>query len=150
MREQGKGFSPFGSFSDRDIILKQSNGMCLEQMADMNNAQGQPGVAQQLAASGAGSATTSESSGVDKGGDDEDEVPELLAPEDDSPVDETGVDPKDIELVMLHAVCSRAKAVRVLKECDGDLINASVSIFIGIRDPTSDFLFSPLVMAACE
>jgi len=150
MREQGKGFSPFGSFSDRDIILKQSNGMCLEQMADMNNAQGQPGAAQQLAASGAGSATTSESSGVGKGGDDEDEVPELLAPEDDSPVDETGVDPKDIELVMLHAVCSRAKAVRVLKECDGDLINASVSIFIGIRDPTSDFLFSPLVMAACE
>jgi nascent polypeptide-associated complex subunit alpha len=49
------------------------------------------------------------------------------APEDDEEVDETGVDPKDIELVIQQVGCSRAKAVRVLKESGGDLINASKS-----------------------
>ncbi|MFI7876050.1 ubiquitin-like domain-containing protein [Streptomyces salinarius] len=42
----------------------------------------------------------------------------------EDPVDETGVDPKDIELVMAQVNCSRAKAVRALKESGGDLINA--------------------------
>ncbi|KAI6028612.1 NAC domain-containing protein [Pisolithus orientalis] len=55
---------------------------------------------------------------------DEDDIPNLEAPEDDGPVDETGVDVKDIELVMNQVGCSRAKAVRVLKESEGDLINA--------------------------
>ncbi|CAE6534920.1 unnamed protein product [Rhizoctonia solani] len=45
------------------------------------------------------------------------------APEDEE-VDETGIDPKDIELVIQQAECSRAKAVKVLKESGGDLINA--------------------------
>ena len=62
--------------------------------------------------------------GVSAGGDDED-IPELEAPEEDGPVDETGVDPKDIELVMTQVNCTRAKAVRALKESGGDLINAS-------------------------
>jgi nascent polypeptide-associated complex subunit alpha len=94
-------------------------------MEDMN-AQAQMSAAQQLAASGAGSTTTGlENSGAGKGGDnDDDEVPELEAIEDDGPVDETGVDPKDIELVMAQVNCSRAKAVRVLKDSGGDLINA--------------------------
>ncbi|KAI0306642.1 hypothetical protein B0F90DRAFT_1910208 [Multifurca ochricompacta] len=69
-------------------------------------------------------ATTLENSEVGKGGDNEDDVPELEAPEDDGPIDETGVDPKDIELVMAQVNCSRTKAVRVLKESGGDLINA--------------------------
>ena len=42
----------------------------------------------------------------------------------DDMVDETGVDLKDIELVMAQVGCSRAKAVRALKESGGDLINA--------------------------
>ncbi|MFI8490103.1 ubiquitin-like domain-containing protein [Streptomyces rubrogriseus] len=46
------------------------------------------------------------------------------APGDDGPVDETGVDPKDVDLVMAQVNCSREKAVRVLKESGGDLINA--------------------------
>lgn len=117
-------------------------------MEDMN-AQAQLSAAQQLAGSGAGSATTLESSGVEKGGDNEDDVPELEGPEDDGPVDETGVDPKDIELVMAQVSCSRAKAVRVLKESGGDLINASVSIFIRICGLTLISSF-PLVMAASE
>lgn len=44
--------------------------------------------------------------------------------EDDGEVDETGVDAKDIELVMAQVGCKRSKAVRVLKENNGDLINA--------------------------
>jgi NACalpha-BTF3-like transcription factor len=45
--------------------------------------------------------------------------------EEEEEVDETGVDPKDIDLVIQQVGCSRAKAVRVLKESGGDLINAS-------------------------
>ncbi|KAH7337888.1 NAC domain-containing protein [Rhizoctonia solani] len=44
--------------------------------------------------------------------------------EDDDEVDESGVDPKDIDLVIQQVGCSRAKAVKVLKESGGDLINA--------------------------
>lgn len=62
---------------------------------------------------------------------DDDEIPELEVPEDEGPVDETGVDAKDIELVIQQVGCSRAKAVKALKENGGDLINAST-------------LFSPL------
>jgi len=61
------------------------------------NSQAQLSAAQQLASSQAG-ATSLENSGV--GGEDDDDIPELEAPEDDGPVDETGVDPKDIDLVM--------------------------------------------------
>lgn len=69
--------------------------------------------------------------------DDDDDVPELeeakgagekkkvVDDDEDGPVDETGVDAKDIELVMAQVNCSRAKAVRVLKENGNDLITAS-------------------------
>lgn len=43
-------------------------------------------------------------------------------------VDETGVEPKDIELVMTQAGCTRAKAVKALKENDGDLVNSIMSL----------------------
>ena len=109
-------------------------------MEDMN-AQAQLSAAQQLAASGAGSTTSLENSGAGKGADNDDEVPELEAPEDDGPVDESGVDPKDIELVMAQVNCSRAKAVRVLKESGGDLINASVYIFLLICTTHSTVFF---------
>ncbi|KAJ7751972.1 nascent polypeptide-associated complex alpha subunit [Mycena metata] len=54
----------------------------------------------------------------------DDDIPELEAPEDDGGLDETGVEAKDIELVMAQVNCSRAKAVRALKDSGGDLINA--------------------------
>lgn len=44
--------------------------------------------------------------------------------DDDSPIDEEGVDAKDIDLVMQQVSCSRRKAVKALKESNGDLINA--------------------------
>mmetsp|Transcript_10230 Transcript_10230/g.12648 ORF Transcript_10230/g.12648 Transcript_10230/m.12648 type:complete len:216 (+) Transcript_10230:139-786(+) len=43
-------------------------------------------------------------------------------------IDETGVEAKDIELVMSQAACSRAKAVKALKENDGDLVNSIMSL----------------------
>mmetsp|Transcript_20953 Transcript_20953/g.27176 ORF Transcript_20953/g.27176 Transcript_20953/m.27176 type:complete len:234 (+) Transcript_20953:168-869(+) len=39
-------------------------------------------------------------------------------------VDETGVEAKDIELVMAQANCTRAKAVSALKSNDNDIVNA--------------------------
>eukprot|EP00956_Cyclotella_meneghiniana_P036008 scaffold120265_cov74-Cyclotella_meneghiniana.AAC.2 len=52
------------------------------------------------------------------------------APADASPAagDEEGVEAKDIELVMSQAGCSRAKAVKALKENDMDLVNAIMSL----------------------
>jgi NACalpha-BTF3-like transcription factor len=110
-------------------------------MEDMN-AQAQLSAAQQLAASGAGSTTAVEDSRAGKGGDNDDDVPDLEQPEDDGPIDETGVDPKDIERVMNQVNCSRAKAVRVLKESGGDLINASAYFFSCFRR----FLLIPLLL----
>lgn len=45
-----------------------------------------------------------------------------------SPAEEEGVEAKDIELVMSQAGCSRAKAVKALKENDSDLVNAIMSL----------------------
>ncbi|KAF8522187.1 nascent polypeptide-associated complex, alpha subunit [Hysterangium stoloniferum] len=81
--------------------------------------------AQQLAQGGGGGAGNIKASGATGGAeDDDDDMPELEAPEDEGEVDETGVDAKDIELVMAQVNCSRAKAVRALKDSGGDLINA--------------------------
>ncbi|KIK59809.1 hypothetical protein GYMLUDRAFT_169108 [Collybiopsis luxurians FD-317 M1] len=89
---------------------------------DMNS-QSQLSTAQQLAGAGTGAAVPNlETSGV--GGDDDD-IPELEPAEEEGEIDETGIDPKDIDLVMTQVNCSRAKAVKVLKESGGDLINAS-------------------------
>ena len=46
----------------------------------------------------------------------------------DEAVDDSGVEAKDIGLVMSQASCSRAKAVAALKENDGDLVNAIMSL----------------------
>lgn len=48
--------------------------------------------------------------------------------DDGSPIDETGVDSKDVDLVMEQVHVSRRKAVKALKESDGDLINAIMSL----------------------
>ncbi|KAL9225001.1 hypothetical protein vseg_000974 [Gypsophila vaccaria] len=47
---------------------------------------------------------------------------------DDEEVDETGVEPKDIELVMTQAGVSRGKAVRALKASDGDIVTAIMDL----------------------
>lgn len=64
-----------------------------------------------------------------------DEVPDLVesatekkseGPEE--PVDETGVEAKDIELVMSQANASRAAAVKALKKANGDIVNAIMEL----------------------
>jgi len=47
---------------------------------------------------------------------------------DDAAVDESGLDAKDISLVLTQAGCSRSKAVQALKDNDGDLVNAIMSL----------------------
>merc|ERR1712205_236582 len=47
---------------------------------------------------------------------------------DDEDVDESGVEPKDVELVMSQAGVSRAKAVKALKTNDGDIVNAIMEL----------------------
>lgn len=48
--------------------------------------------------------------------------------DDDEPLDETGVEAKDIELVMQQADVSRAKAVKALLTNDGDIVNAIMAL----------------------
>lgn len=50
------------------------------------------------------------------------------AQEDEEEVDDTGVEPKDIELVMTQAGVSRAKAVTALKVADGDIVSAIMDL----------------------
>jgi len=112
------------------------------------NSQAQLSAAQQLSSGGAGAAPTLEESGAGGEGEDDDELPDLEAPEDDGPVDETGIDPKDIDLVMQQVNCSRAKAVRVLKESGGDLINASESTWILLEGLSLTFIFQSWLQAS--
>ncbi|KAJ8759755.1 hypothetical protein K2173_009856 [Erythroxylum novogranatense] len=48
--------------------------------------------------------------------------------QDDEEVDETGVEPKDIELVMTQAGVSRSRAVKALKASDGDIVSAIMEL----------------------
>ncbi|KAJ0765037.1 putative nascent polypeptide-associated complex NAC domain, NAC A/B domain superfamily [Helianthus annuus] len=48
--------------------------------------------------------------------------------EEEEEVDETGVVPKDVELVMTQAGVSRAKAVKALKSGNGDIVSAIMEL----------------------
>lgn len=50
------------------------------------------------------------------------------AAQDDEDVDEHGVEPKDIELVMTQAGVTRSKAVTALKAADGDIVSAIMEL----------------------
>lgn len=51
-----------------------------------------------------------------------------IAEEDEEEVDETGVDEKDIELVVSQANVPRAKAIRALKNNNNDIVNAIMEL----------------------
>jgi nascent polypeptide-associated complex subunit alpha len=55
-------------------------------------------------------------------------APSAAADTNDEPVDETGVDSKDIELVVSQAGCSRSAAVKALKNNDHDIVNAIMEL----------------------
>ncbi|XP_044504980.1 nascent polypeptide-associated complex subunit alpha-like protein 1 isoform X1 [Mangifera indica] len=48
--------------------------------------------------------------------------------QDEEEVDETGVEPKDIELVMTQAGVSRSRAVKALKSAEGDIVSAIMEL----------------------
>ena len=48
--------------------------------------------------------------------------------EEDEEVDESGVEPKDIELVMTQAGVSRSKAVLALRSANGDIVHAIMDL----------------------
>lgn len=48
--------------------------------------------------------------------------------EDEEEVDETGVEPRDIDLVMTQAGVSRNKAVKALKAQNGDIVSAIMEL----------------------
>ncbi|PAN51891.1 hypothetical protein PAHAL_9G627500 [Panicum hallii] len=50
------------------------------------------------------------------------------ADEEEEVVDETGIEPRDIDLVMTQASVSRAKAVKALKAHDGDIVSAIMEL----------------------
>jgi nascent polypeptide-associated complex subunit alpha len=47
---------------------------------------------------------------------------------DDEEVDATGVEEKDIDLVMSQANVSRSKAIKALKKTDNDIVNAIMDL----------------------
>ncbi|CAN6873968.1 unnamed protein product [Brassica oleracea] len=51
-----------------------------------------------------------------------------VAQEDEDDVDETGVEAKDVELVMTQAGVSKAKATKALKANDGDIVSAIMEL----------------------
>jgi len=53
---------------------------------------------------------------------------EDVAADDTDDVDETGLEAKDIDLVMSQVQCSRAKAVKALKQNKGDIVEAIMSL----------------------
>ena len=61
--------------------------------------------------------------------------------DDDEEVDDTGLEAKDIELVMQQASVSRKKAVKALKENDNDIVCALVMIWLGA---TADIILGEL------
>jgi len=48
--------------------------------------------------------------------------------EDEGDIDMSGVEEKDVELVIQQANCSRSKAVKALKSNDGDIVNAIMEL----------------------
>merc|ERR1712178_17895 len=56
------------------------------------------------------------------------EKPSIEEIDDNEDEDESGVEPKDVELVMSQAGVSRIKAVKALKTNDGDIVNAIMEL----------------------
>ncbi|KIS66478.1 uncharacterized protein UMAG_05472 [Mycosarcoma maydis] len=104
------------SHSDVYIVFGEAKAEDMSQLAQAQAAQqmAQAEAQERLLAE---SLQNSSASGAEKKVEEEEE-------DDDSPIDEEGVDAKDIDLVMQQVSCSRRKAVKALKESNGDLINA--------------------------
>ena len=97
------------------------------------NSQAQASAAQQLAAQSQGDHAGHDHSGDgDKGKAIEGDSSKKAEEDDDDgeEVDDTGLESKDIELVMAQASVSRKKAVKALKENDNDIVNSIMALSI--------------------
>lgn len=94
------------------------------------NSQAQASAAQQLAAQSASEAAQGDAmNGAGKGKAVEDKKQEEEE-DDGEEVDDTGLEAKDIELVMAQANVSKKKAVKALKENDNDIVNSIMALSI--------------------
>lgn len=123
------------------IILDATYSIFGEAKIEDLNSQAQATAAQQLAAAeqqnaaaGATDAATGEGKGkapaLEAGAGKEKKKEAEEEEEDEGEVDESGIEQKDIELVMGQASCSRKKAVKALKENDGDIVNSIMALSI--------------------
>jgi len=97
------------------------------------NSQAQASAAQQLAAQSSNDHAGHDhaAEGADKGKAVEgDKKPAEEEEDDGEEVDDTGLEAKDIELVMAQASVSRKKAVKALKENDNDIVNSIMALSI--------------------
>jgi nascent polypeptide-associated complex subunit alpha len=85
------------------------------------SAQAQASAAQQFTSTGGAEAEGEEEKAT--GGPAVEEVED-----DDGEVDESGIEPKDIELVMSQVSCSRSKAVAALKANNNDIVEAIMQL----------------------
>ena len=107
---------------DKSYIIfgeARQGGNMQQQQAAMAQAQAQAAMAQAQQQSGTMPSVAEEGVEIE-------EVPELA----EAGVDESGVEEKDISLVMSQASCSRAKAIKALRENDNDLVNAIMSLTV--------------------
>lgn len=116
-------FVSVGGKNDTYVMFgeaRQGGGGAAQQQAAQVQA-----VAQRRAAMAAANATAASAGGMPSVEEAEENVPEVA---EEAGGDEEGVEGKDVELVMSQANCSRSKAVGALKENDGDLVNAIMSL----------------------
>lgn len=96
------------------------------------NAQAQASAAQQLAAAEAAGEHAGHDHDHDhgKGKAPETEAKKEEEEDDGEEVDESGLEAKDIDLVMAQANVSRKKAVKALRENDNDIVNSIMALSI--------------------
>lgn len=118
----------------REIWKLTSGSIFGEAKIEDLNSQAQASAAQQLAAQSANEHAGHDHSaeGADKGKAIEGDAGKKAEEEEDDgeEVDDTGLEAKDIELVMAQASVSRKKAVKALKENDNDIVNSIMALSI--------------------
>lgn len=117
---------------DIDILTLSSSIFGEAKIEDLN-AQAQASAAQQLAAAEAAGDHAGHDHDHDHDHSDLGKAPEPKKDEeedDGEEVDESGLEAKDIELVMAQANVSRKKAVKALRENDNDIVNSIMALSI--------------------
>lgn len=108
--------SIFGEAKIEDLN-SQAQASAAQQLAAAEAAQGEQGGQEQEQGEGKGKAPATEA----KKEEEEDDGEE---------VDESGLEAKDIDLVMAQASVSRKKAVKALRENDNDIVNSIMALSI--------------------